>query len=297
MKRVKCNQCGKEFFKPLSEIKRMESRKWTNHFCNTECLSEFGIISKKNKTQEKINDYYKNPKKCLNCDNVIPYKDKLWKKYCSSKCSAIFTQKNGGHYRWSDECKKQLGIRSKNNPKFCGWNKGVKTAKRKSISCIICKKIFEEKVSILKNRIGVCSKECRKKIQSINLTNEYKSGRSVTGGTTKWLKYKNIKVQGSYEYRTCLILDKWIELNKIKWWEYTNDRFEYIGVDNKTHNYLLDFKIWNNDGTFYYLETKGYEKENDKFKWKSVRDKGFNLVVWFLQDLIREENNCMVHIA
>lgn len=112
----------------------------------------------------------------------------------------------------------------------------------------------------------------------------------VTGGTTKWIPYKNIKVQGSYEFRMCVILDKWKMCNKIKDWEYTKDRISYIGTDGKLHNYLLDFKIWKNDESFYYLETKGFKKENDDLKWKAVRDKGFDLIVWFGNDLSKEEN-------
>lgn len=118
----------------------------------------------------------------------------------------------------------------------------------------------------------------------------FKEGKlKVTGGTTKWISYKGIKVQGSYEYRTCCILDKWIELGKISRWEYTNDRFSYDGMDGKTHNYLLDFKVWNADNTFYYLEVKGYQKLSDELKWNAVRKAGFPLVVWFNADITKEE--------
>ena len=55
---------------------------------------------------------------------------------------------------------------------------------------------------------------------------------------------------------------QWKELRNIKDWEYTNDRVPYIGVDRKQHTYLLDFKVFNNDNTFYYIETKGYEQES-----------------------------------
>jgi hypothetical protein len=112
----------------------------------------------------------------------------------------------------------------------------------------------------------------------------------VTGGTTKWIPYDNIKVQGSYEYRTCVVLDKWVKSNKISRWEYTRDRFSYVGTDGKTHTYLLDFKVWNNDDTFYYLEVKGYQKPNDELKWNAVRTAGFSLRVWFNDDITSEES-------
>ena len=27
-------------------------------------------------------------------------------------------------------------------------------------------------------------------------------------------------------------------------WEYTKDRYDYLGIDNKKHSYLLDFKVF-----------------------------------------------------
>ena len=122
----------------------------------------------------------------------------------------------------------------------------------------------------------------------------FRSGNlKVTGGTTKWVPYKNIKVQGSYEYRTCVVLDKWLASKKISRWEYTNDRFNYTGVDGNPHNYLLDFKVWNPDNTFYYLEVKGYQKPNDELKWNAVRKTGVPLIVWFNND-IRKEEKCKI---
>ena len=66
-----------------------------------------------------------------------------------------------------------------------------------------------------------------------------------------------------------------------------------MGVDGKLHNYLLDFKIWNDNDSFSYLEVKGYEQEKDKLKWKTVKDKGYDLKIWFLEDLENEEKNLM----
>jgi hypothetical protein len=110
------------------------------------------------------------------------------------------------------------------------------------------------------------------------------------GGNTKWLQYKGFKVQGSYELRTCFILDRMKEQALIHDWEYTKDRFQYIGMDGKQHTYLQDFKIFNKDGSFYYLETKGYPTENDLLKWMSVVEQGYRLDVWFLKDIVEREH-------
>jgi hypothetical protein len=115
--------------------------------------------------------------------------------------------------------------------------------------------------------------------------NSYKNGKKVGGGTTKWYRYKNIRVQGTYELRTCKILDKWKKFGKIKDWEYTNDRYQYIDVNGKERTYLLDFKIFTNENTFYYVETKGYSIENDQHKWNKIKELGYKLEIWFLENI------------
>lgn len=119
----------------------------------------------------------------------------------------------------------------------------------------------------------------------------YRLGKNfVSGGTTKWLHYKNIKVQGSYELRMCYILDKMKQENVILDWEYTKDHFPYIDVDGKERTYFLDFKVFTNDG-FFYIETKGYKTETDEAKWSAVRKMGLKLDVLFDKDILKLENH------
>jgi len=172
--------------------------------------------------------------------------------------------------------------------------------------CKVCNKEFET----TSKKQEVCSRNCSRKHNiekainfnrgnkkvALNISNgrkeAFKNGLiNITGGTTKWFKYKDIKVQGTYELRACFIFDKWKEEGKIKNWEYTNDRIEYIDLDSKKHTYLLDFKIFENDNSFYYIETKGYKKDNDELKWKAVRDKGYKLEVWFEENILKEESS------
>jgi len=200
-------------------------------------------------------------------------------KCCNKICSAKYSQSFVDTTAISDGLKR-------------AWSRGdfIKSAEksRKYKTCSICGNRFY-------GHKTYCSLLCLQNAgvnAKISATRKqmFRNGNlKVTGGTTKWISYKDIKIQGSYEYRTCLILDKWEELKKISKWEYTNDRFRYVGIDGNIHNYLMDFKIWNPDGTFYYLEVKGYQKPNDKLKWDAVRKAGFPLVVWFNDDIIREE--------
>jgi hypothetical protein len=117
----------------------------------------------------------------------------------------------------------------------------------------------------------------------------YRTGHNyVAGGTTKWYQYKDIKVQGTFELRTCKILDRCKELQLIANWEYTTDRIEYVGVDDTTHNYLLDFKVLNNDGSWYYIEVKGRKVKNDELKWNAVNQIA-RLEVWTLSTILTKE--------
>ena len=122
----------------------------------------------------------------------------------------------------------------------------------------------------------------------------YANGKPVYGGTSEWLTVNTsngvVRVQGTYEERTCKILDKLKENGSISNWEYTKDRYEYIGEDGKLHYYLLDFKIFCGDH-FYYVETKGYVKLKDKLKWGAMRSKGVDLDIWFDNELKEYENN------
>lgn len=222
---------------------------------------------------------------CLNCGKEFQStNNKRYRKCCSVKCATTWSQ------RFVDMEQVSKTLRDK-------YKSGELTSvsRKKIRTCPECGKNYTGK------RV-VCSDECLKyrlekdrerTSQRISETRKKKFALGeliVTGGTTKWIPYKDIKVQGTYELRTCKILDHWIENGSIHSWKYSPTRIKYIGVDGKLHNYIIDFRINRVDGTFYYLETKGRVKENDALKWKAVRDAGNELVIWFLSDIEREES-------
>lgn len=213
-------------------------------------------------------------------------------RFCSSKCSKSFSTKS-----------KRSLINKKVSKKL--------SKKPYHLICEFCGKIFETK----NKKQKCCSVSCGAKLSNgwekarhdissekwsiINKRSYDKGNNYVAGGTTKWYEIETsigkLKVQGTYELRTCKILDSWKENGKIKNWEYTNDRISYIGTDNKKHSYLLDFKIFRNDNSWYYLEVKGYEKPNDKLKWKAVREQNFDLEIWFLDNIQLAERSVGVN--
>lgn len=150
---VNCTNCGTEFQKPLSYIKQGQKRGYTNHFCSNKCSCEHNrkIIIPSFLLKEK-EEYYRNPKLCLNCNSIIPYEKRIDNlNYCSSRCFALYTQKDGG-YNWTDKQKENLSKIIKN----C-WKSGIyeKLKNRINKTCPICKNQFETTNSKKKTKSAV----------------------------------------------------------------------------------------------------------------------------------------------
>lgn len=240
------------------------------------------------------------PRKCkLNPDtvkkeylrrNALPLNKKC------EKCEVLHNGTFGSGRFCSDRCAKARNssgkLKGKKNKKLQEYFRKKYPGIKKL--CEYCRNemILKQSRSSIKFCSPDCRKNGRKKVTNItraklseSTKKAYREGKEVYGGRTKWLKYKDIKVQGTYELRTCHILDKWKKCGKISDWEYTNDRVQYVGEDEKEHTYLLDFKIYEKDQTFWYLETKGYQTATDTLKWDAVRNKNLKLIVWFLEEI------------
>lgn len=208
-------------------------------------------------------------------------------RFCDAKCARGFSTKAK---------RKEISEKvSKKNKGKIPWNKDKQFNSKIKINCEKCKRAFNPR----RKAQRFCSKTCSSKhnMEKINknITSEerseisrrsYKEGKNyVAGGHTKWIPYKDIKVQGSYELRMCKLLDDMKDSNLIFDWEYTKDKIRYVNIDGKESTYFLDFKVYDNDDSFYYIETKGYKKENDDLKWEAVRKQGLELKVMFNDDI------------
>lgn len=208
------------------------------------------------------------------------YEKGNYRKHCSRVCA-------NSHVQTPEQNQRR---RSKLKGRMVGINRHRKIKPILMTTCELCKKEFYTKCK--KQRY--CSRGCARvvnsrkglaKLASMNIDisaivkEQYRNGKQVYGGTTLWYEYEDIKVQGTYELLACYILDLHKELGIIKDWEYTNDRFQYLGIDGEHHMYLLDFKVFNN-GSSYYVEIKGFKRPNDELKWESVKNKGYQLEIW-----------------
>jgi hypothetical protein len=232
-------------------------------------------------------------KTCLKCGKEFePSKGLI--NYCSLQCRNSRER--------TKEFKEKL---SKKTSK--AWEDGIiyKQLSLRKAECWEERKCLNEKCEnifkVMKHQTKkFCCYECAysssyfKNLKSQHTIKSYLEGRKIYGGTTKWYNVETsngvIRVQGTYEVRVCKILDKWKRSGKIKNWEYTKDKVEYLKIDQTKHLYLLDFKIWNKDESFYYIEVKGYKTDNDLLKWEAVKNKGLKLEIWFEKEIkINEE--------
>ena len=163
--------------------------------------------------------------------------------------------------------------------------------KRKQLfdkTCPHCQKVFRVTPAGLSRRF--CSVECKwahpiddslRKRFSDAKKREYANGR-VVGGYTKRIEVSTSNgtfvVQGSFEVRACIILDKLLDEKIIKSWSYNKERFAYV-FDDKIRTYLPDFVVQFPDVRIF-VEVKGFVRANDPAKWKSLRDQGHKLEVW-----------------
>ena len=63
----------------------------------------------------------------------------------------------------------------------------------------------------------------------------------------------------------------WLQENKeIDRWEYESERFEFKGIKRGSQSYLIDFKVYENNGTVKYYEIKGWMDQKSKTKLKRM---------------------------
>jgi len=241
---VNCSQCGVTFQKPVSYIKQGEKRGYPNHFCSVKCSCLFNRNKNSNiLPQIRKEQYLKNPTRCPNCNSIIDYKDKNWKTYCSKKCCAIYTQKDGGHCHWSEKDKKRI---SKWAKKYA--YRFPKKEKLKKV-CLFCDRTFEVLPS--KNHQICCSRKCKNSwIVKTGFLKGKNGGFRPNSGTSKKGWYKGYWCGSSWELAWLIFQ---LEHGVVP--QRNNRGFDYT-YNGLIKKYYPDFMVVDE-----YIEIKGYHSK------------------------------------
>ena len=126
------------------------------------------------------NEYYKNPKYCLECGKILPF-EKIFNKFCNKSCANTYTNK---HRKHSQETKDKI---SKSVLNFKTLNK-----KDKVLICKYCGNEFiaERKLDGRFKATKYCCKECHDK--SIKEHFHDKRMKEIEDGTFIGWKSRNI---------------------------------------------------------------------------------------------------------
>lgn len=221
-------------------------------------------LLKKQKTQ-RIEEYDKNPKLCIQCNSPITY-EKRRNKYCSHSCSAIVSNKQRAENGWnhSEHTLKKLREHGLVYGKLAKPPASQKIKK----TCEYCKSEFF--VIPSKSKFRWCSKVCM-----ISDPDRYKNygGYRRGSGYSKSGYYKGIYCQSTYEL--CWVI--WALDNGIKF-----SRFDYT-LKNETVKYVPDFIL---DDGITIVELKGYEDvESVNKKTKLAESFGYVVNVLYKEDL------------
>lgn len=78
-----------------------------------------------------------------------------------------------------------------------------------------------------------------------------------------------IYLRSKWEANYARYLDYLLSEGRISQWEYEVDEFQFP-VKRGNRFYKPDFKVWNNEGEFFYVEVKGYLDNDSKVKLKRM---------------------------
>jgi len=251
-----------------------------------------GVKKTIEKRDKLIIDYNNNPKKCKNCNSIIPY-NKRMNSYCSSSCSATINNKNriGKTYTLSEEGLKNLVENGKKRGKqlteyykanpdiYKTFIRNIKTFNskpKKEFICPVCGKILLLTENEFRKR-KYCGGSCRNKINN----------KVIYGIRSKAEVYLENKLKEEFPE---LIM-------------YFNDRELLNGMELDVYipslklaiewNGIYHYKNIRNDGLFERVKNKDFEKV--------VECEKLNVYLYIIKDLtsqnkfIRDETEKVIN--
>lgn len=259
------------------------------HLENIEKARELSTIKSKRDKLDRMNIYYQNPKRCLQCNKAIDYEKKRTNTFCSSSCSCTYNSNKRSKEGWkpSKEHKAKVSKSLKSfNENMTDiereeYNRKIRAGsppiKKFKITCKICKK--ESVVGYKQQHNKTCgNRDCRTKA-SVGI-------RTYQNGSRKTIWYfnknenKDVLLESSWEVKFAKVLDKhsvhWVRPEPIKWFD---------SISNKDRLYYPDFYL--KDYDLYFDPKNPYAMVKDKYKMEIVR-KNINVEYGDINDMIEK---------
>lgn len=230
-------------------------------YCN-KIISQITINKHENTCLLNPNNF----KYCLNCNKQITSIDA--NKFCSRKCSALYTTPGRKH---SKETKQKIKNGYKRTSKIFSI---LTITKRLTFNCVICKNKFQILSSNPNYTKQTCSDKCFSKLMSKNAIKNKCGGYQENATRGKSGRYKGIFCASSYELIfVAYHLDIGSNLKPC------GIKIPYT-YEGKDHNYHPDFFI---DDKIY--EIKGFYREIVDVKTQATINAGYEIDVLYLEDI------------
>jgi very-short-patch-repair endonuclease len=148
----KCKFCDKEYDKPTQLGGHIVRCKSNPNLKEIKCSTFF--------------KYNKNPKKCKNCNNIIPYDNRV-NDFCNRSCSGSYNNLNRNSEVYEKLSKtlsdaKSSMVMYRNGKRYNSYNEMVGDYYTSPKKCIICNSVLDYE----SRKRKTCSKECKTKYQS-----------------------------------------------------------------------------------------------------------------------------------
>ncbi len=186
----------------------------------------------------RVEEYNKNPKRCLKCDTPIAYEKKRESKFCSSSCSASFTQR-GTKRDAATKKKIREALRGKPSP-YKGITRGS-YVNRRTTKCVIhfkkcagCQKDFVVASAKGNYERDTCSTPCHRQAV-LGARRSLLGKKKVTWFSNPW--QGEVLLESTWEVEIAIRLTeagvKWIRPLPIAW----------LDESGKTRYYFPDFYL------------------------------------------------------
>lgn len=186
----------------MGKFKDSDYYKSEKHIENAAKAGVKGRLKMTELKEERMKEYYKNPKLCKECKNIIPYDKKNEKSFCDSSCAAKYNNKNRDYSYITEEYREKVREKTiEQNKKKYGENYQFDYSRYNfDTFCSVCNKSLTP-IQIRRknnrkkfNKKSFCSNKCKASCISEETKEKIslKAKERVKNGTHKGWQSRNI---------------------------------------------------------------------------------------------------------